>query len=185
MMIHLMAPDFLAGAGALSAATGGEELLIGVWAEVVPTTPLSKGGAAAWWFMRTPPPAEDTEAAAEGGGEAAPPEHKEEKPRGEGIVEMDQFLVNLADKDASRFVRVKLGLVVESKKEGVEMSQNEVAKARLRSAILDILAQQTSDRLVTPEGKAELKKLIADHTNAALGEKKVLDVLFTDFVVQF
>ncbi len=152
---------------------------------VVAVLTLGGGGAAAWWFMRTPAPAAGTEAAAEGGGEAAPPEHKEEKPRGEGIVEMDQFLVNLADKDASRFVRVKLGLVVESMKEGVEMSKNEVAKARLRSAILDILAQQTSDRLVTPEGKAELKKLIADHTNGALGEKKVLDVLFIDFVVQF
>jgi flagellar FliL protein len=145
---------------------------------------LGGGGGAAWWFLLRPPPAEQGEEegdeAAEGEGTAKP-----QKPHGDGIVEMEQFLVNLADKEASRFVRIKLGLVVESKEEGVKLSEEEVVKARLRSAILDVLSQQTADHLVTPEGKAELKKLIAERSNAALGEKKVLDVLFTDFVVQF
>ena len=135
---------------------------------------LGGGGAAGWWFvLRTPPPAEGAEP------EAAA------KPSGAGIVAMDQFLVNLADKDAQRFLRVKLGLVVETKKDGEDLSKEEVAKARLRSAILEVLALQTAERLVTPEGKSELKKAIAERSNAALGEKKVLDVLFTDFVVQF
>jgi flagellar FliL protein len=148
---------------------------------------LGGGGAAAWWFFLRTPPVEQTEGEAEG--EGAPGEKaggaKEQKPRGEGIIEMDQFLVNLADKETQRFVRVKLGLVVETKEEGVKMSEEQVVKARLRSAILDILSQQTADHLVTPEGKAELKKLILERSNSALGEKKVLDVLFTDLVVQF
>lgn len=143
---------------------------------------LGGAGGAAWWFLLRTPPAEQSE---EEGAEPAEGAAKEQKPRGDGIVEMEQFLVNLADKDASRFVRVKLGLVVESKEEGVKLSEELVVKARLRSAILEVLSQQTADRLVTPEGKSELKKLIAERSNAALGEKKVLDVLFTDFVVQF
>jgi flagellar protein FliL len=149
---------------------------------------LGGGGAAAWWFFLRTPPAEQGAEGAEGEGAAADAEAgtpKEQKPKGDGIIAMDQFLVNLADKDASRFVRVKLGLVVESKEEGKKLSEEEVVKARLRSAILELLSQQTSDHLVTPEGKSELKKLIAERSNAALGEKKVLDVLFTDFVVQF
>jgi len=75
--------------------------------------------------------------------------------------------------------------VVHDKREGEELAKEEVVKARLRSAILEILSQQTADHIVTPDGKSELKKLIAERSNAALGEKKVLDVLFTDFVVQF
>lgn len=147
------------------------------------------GGAAAWWFLfRTPPATED--AAGEEGGENGAAEGKDKKaeakkPQGEGLVAMDQFLVNLADKDASRYVRVKLGLVVETKEEGKTLSEEEVVKARLRSAILEILSQQTAEHLTTPDGKAELKKLIAQRANEALGAKKVLDVLFTDFVVQF
>jgi flagellar protein FliL len=148
---------------------------------------LGGGGAAAWWFFLRTPPAQAAEGEGEGEAGAAAGEKKEKatKPKGDGLIAMEQFLVNLADQDAQRFVRVKLGLVVESKEEGVKLSEEEVVKARLRSAILEVLAQQTSDHLVTPDGKAELKKLILERSNAALGEKKVLDVLFTDFVVQF
>jgi flagellar FliL protein len=146
---------------------------------------LGGGGTAAWWFLfRTPPAAEEAVGDGEAESGAAPAAETGKRPAGEGILAMDQFLVNLADKEASRFARVKLALVVESKKEGEELSKEEIVKARLRSAILEILAQQTSDKLTTPEGKEALKKLIVDGTNRALGGKKVLDVLFTDFVVQ-
>ena len=144
---------------------------------------LGGGGAAAWWFLlRTPPEAakgqEGEHAKPDGGGHAA-------KPEGSGIIPMEQFLVNLADKDATRFVRVKIGLVVETEAEAKEVEENEVTKTRLRSAVLELLTVQTSEQLVTPEGKAELKKAIAEKAKAALGGREVLDVLFTDFVVQF
>jgi flagellar protein FliL len=138
------------------------------------------GGAAWWWFVARP------KAAGEAGGAERPKEKEtkaEKKPAGGGMVALDQFLVNLADKDASRFLRVKLGLVVETKAEAEETEKDDVAKARLRSAILEVLSQQTAETLVTPEGKSELKKLIAERASAA--GPKVLDVLFTDFVVQF
>jgi len=138
------------------------------------------GGAAAWWFLIRTPPAE-TEEGGEDNGDAKEPE----KPLGDGIVPMDQFLVNLADKDAQRFVRVTLRLVVETKEEAKEIEENEVAKTRLRSAILELLTQQTAEMLTTPDGKAQLKKSIAERSVPVLGGKKVLDVLFTDFVVQF
>jgi flagellar basal body-associated protein FliL len=58
-------------------------------------------------------------------------------------------------------------------------------KAKIRSAILERLAQETSDQLVTPEGKAALKKVIAEEAAHAAHELKVTDVLFSEFVVQF
>ncbi len=141
------------------------------------------GGAAAWWFMRATPAEEATDG--EGGQPAAAQPKKVRAPAGDGILTLDQFLVNLADKDATRFVRVKLCLVVETKKQAEELAKNEVVKARVRSAILELLAQQTADKLVTPEGKTDLKKAISERAKPALDGTKVLDVLFTDFVVQF
>ncbi|HEY3380309.1 MAG TPA: flagellar basal body-associated FliL family protein [Vicinamibacterales bacterium] len=144
---------------------------------------LGGGGAAAWYFTRSGPP---TDAAEGGDGEASTDTPPAEKALvGEGIVPLEQFLVNLADKGATRFVRLTLRLVVGTKKEAEEIGKDDVAKARLRSAIIEALAQETSERLVTPEGKTALKKTIAERCTPLLGGKKVLDVLFTDFVVQF
>jgi flagellar basal body-associated protein FliL len=56
---------------------------------------------------------------------------------------------------------------------------------RARGAILELLTVQMSDALVTPGGKSELKKAIAERVGEALEHVKVVDVLFSDFVVQF
>ena len=56
---------------------------------------------------------------------------------------------------------------------------------RVRSTILELLTQQTADQLVTPEGKAALKKAIGEHLETLLEDTEVTDVLFSDFVVQF
>ena len=101
-----------------------------------------------------------------------------------GVVPMEPFLVNLADKEASRFLRVTLQLVVDDEAEAKEIEESPVDQARARSTILELLATKESAHLVTPEGKTELKKEIAEHTSAVL-KREVRDVLFTDFVVQF
>lgn len=132
---------------------------------------LGGGGGAYWfYFMRTP---------------AAP---SKPAPPKTGIIAMEPFVVNLADEGGGRFLRVTLSLVVEGEKEnneGKESPEQAVVNARLRSAILERLAQQTADHLVTPEGKAELKKTIAEQAAHAAHELKVTDVLFSEFVVQF
>lgn len=147
---------------------------------------LLAGGVAGGilWFTLRPPPV--AEAAEQAGGEAAEGGEAAAEPvEPKGLIALDQFLVNLADKEANRFVRVTVQLAVEEEKAAAEVAENAVSRARARSAVLEVLAVQTSDRLVTPEGKAELKKAIAERASAALGHVKVLDVLFTDFVVQF
>jgi flagellar FliL protein len=129
------------------------------------------GGGGFWWWKKS-----HAEAA------TATPESKHDTAT--GVVAMEPFLVNLADKEASRFLRVTLRLVVDTEKEAKEIGETPVELARARSSILEVLATQQSAALVTPEGKAELKKTIAEHVSAAW-KKEVRDVLFTDFVVQF
>lgn len=133
---------------------------------------LGGAGGGFWWFKRA-------EAHAEAAGtHEAPPKQPT------GIVPMEPFLVNLADPQASRFLRVTLRLVVDEKSEAKELEENAVALTRARSAILELLATQQSTTLVSAEGKTALKHEIAEKTTAVLGVE-VRDVLFTDFVVQF
>jgi flagellar FliL protein len=141
---------------------------------------LGGGGAAGWWFFLRAAPAVEGE-----GEEGSASAKQDPKPTGDGIIALEPFLVNLADKEAQRFLRVTLRLVVETEEEAKAIGEHEVSQVRLRSAILELLTQQSAEPLTTPEGKAQLKKAIAERSGAALGGKKVLDVLFTDFVVQF
>jgi flagellar FliL protein len=144
------------------------------------------GGAGGWWWYSN-----RAQAAAAQEGEKGD-KHAKKAPSGESAaVLMEPFLVNLADKEASRFLRVSLQLVIDNKKLAAELGAKEeggehaVLKAKLRSAILELLTTKTSDHLVTPEGKTELKKEIAERASHVLHEAEVVDVLFTDFVVQF
>jgi flagellar FliL protein len=131
------------------------------------------GGAGAYWYYthraapqavaETPQP------------EAAPPP---------GIVEMEAFVVNLADPGGQRFLRVSMRLLTWDEEQAAEVKENAVEKARLRSAVLELLSMQTAAPLITPEGKAELKKAIAERAAHAVHGLKVTDVLFVEFVVQ-
>jgi flagellar protein FliL len=113
-------------------------------------------------------------------GPAAPP-----PPPEPGITALEPFVVNLADGGGRRFLRVTVKLVVEKKDEAKELEENEVDLAKVRSSVLEVLTTQSAEHLVTPEGKAELKKEIAEHASEALEHIKITDVLFTEFVVQF
>lgn len=131
------------------------------------------GGGAYWYFVARPA--------------AAGAEHAEPEPEPEptGIAAFEPMVVNLADPGGSRFLRVSLALVVGNEEEAKELEENAVVKTRIRSSLIELLAQQTSDTLVTPEGKAALKKSILEQVAHAAHEVKVSDVLFSEFVVQF
>ena len=138
---------------------------------------LAGGGGGAYWFLfRGNAEAEAAE------GEAAEPEPP---PPATGIVPLEPFVVNLADPSGTRFLRVTMALVVADEAIAHEIEEEEIVVARLRSAILELLAQKQSTELVTPEGKAELKKSIAEGVAHAAHELKVEDVLFSEFIVQF
>jgi flagellar protein FliL len=139
---------------------------------------IGGGGGGAWWWMHR------AEAAAPNEAEAKQAHHETE-PGDTGVLGLEPFLVNLADADAPRFLRVTLRLVIAGKAAATELSEDEMSRVRLRSAILELLTEQTSNVLVTPEGKTALKKAIVERCAKAVTEVKVVDVLFSEFVVQF
>ena len=130
------------------------------------------GGGGYWWYA-------NRAAAAAASGEKKP------EPVATRILPMDPFVVNLADAGGTRFLRVNLSLVVEDNESAREIVEKEVERAEVRSALLERLALQTADHLVTPEGKKELKKEIAEQAAHSAHGLKVSDVLFSEFVVQF
>lgn len=142
---------------------------------------LGGGGAGAWWWMNR------AQAAAPADAHGGEKKHEEPaaEPGEQGVLALEPFLVNLADTDAPRFLRATLGLAIAGKEEAEHLTEDAVAKARVRSAVLELLTTQKSSDLVTPEGKAALKKAILAQAGKILTEAKVVDVLFSEFVVQF
>jgi len=103
----------------------------------------------------------------------------------EGVVQFDPFVVNLADAGGARFLRVTLHLAVGTAAEAKRVQEGPVVFKQLRSALLELLAQQTSEALVTDAGKQDLKKAIVERASKILGGIHVSDVFFSEFVVQF
>ena len=132
------------------------------------------GGAAFWWSQKAQAHTADAEAP------AAPAESHEER----GIVAFEPFVVNLADAGVSRFLRVKVQLLVANAEEAEAIEKSTVKLSQARAIILELLTTQTSEVLVTSQGKAELRKLISEAVGKSL-HIEVADVLFSDFVVQF
>jgi len=127
------------------------------------------GGGAGWWFLR------GTKAQAE---EAPPLESR-------GVVTFEPFLVNLADAGGNRFLKVSIQLVVGTPEEAKHVQESPVVVMHLRSAILELLTMQQASALVTADGKKTLKDAIKTRVSPDLPHLKVLDVLFSEFVVQF
>jgi flagellar protein FliL len=110
---------------------------------------------------------------------------KEISPKDRGLVSFDPFVANLADEGGRRFVRVTVQLVVGDVMQAAEITETPVLAMQARAIILELLGMQLADALVTPEGKVALRQAIAERVADALQELEVIDVLFSDFVVQF
>lgn len=134
------------------------------------------GGGYWWWSHRAPADPKAAEAAAK---------EEEHEPEDAGVVSFEPFVANLADEGGTRFLRASLKLVIAGAETAKEVEENAVDRAKLQSTILEILTIHTAEQLVTPEGKAALKKEILEKTGHVLHTAKVTDVLFTEFVVQF
>ena len=136
------------------------------------------GGGGYWWWAHRAPA--DPKAA-----EAAGKVEESHTPEDAGVVGFEPFVANLADEGGTRFLRASLKLVVAGAEKAKAVDENAVEKAKLQSTILETLTVHTAEQLVTPEGKAALKKEILEKSGRAVRSVKVTDVLFTEFVVQF
>jgi flagellar FliL protein len=96
-------------------------------------------------------------------------------------VQLPEFLVNLADPLGRRYLKLNIAVEVKNEKAAAALENNE---AKVKDAILLLLSSKTYQDLSTLESKIELKKEIVERLNQILGGSKVLQVYFTEMVIQ-
>ncbi|MCK4388869.1 MAG: flagellar basal body-associated FliL family protein [Desulfobacterales bacterium] len=139
---------------------------------------LGGGGYAAWNFLlaerllgRDTPPTEET------GHKTAPASDKEF-----GIIfEMEPFLVNLLDKQGTRYLKTTIGFEVENNDVKEKMNRR---TAQLKDTILLLLSSMSYEDINKPDGKLQLKNKLVMRINQILPDAGVRTVYFTEFVVQ-
>lgn len=130
---------------------------------------LAGGGAGAWFFM------------GKGGDDA---KHVKEEPAKPPVyLPLETFTVNLTDSE--QFLQIDLTLQLDDPE---QVEAIKLHMPRVRSRMLTLLASQQAENLLAPEGKQKLAKEIVAQLNQPFDPKgkpqKVLDVLFTSFVIQ-
>jgi flagellar FliL protein len=106
-------------------------------------------------------------------------------PKDEGvkkIVEMPPFIVNLADADQARYLRMSVSLGIEG--EAASEKPDTLFTTRIRNAMLAVLSEKKSEDILTSEGKAKLRKELLAAAQAASEEPFVAAIYITDFIVQ-
>jgi len=100
------------------------------------------------------------------------------------IVELDEFIINLADTDRARYIKVSLALDVTDAKTADRIKKESLP--RVRDAIIMTLAKQYFQVLSTNPGKQALKRQLVAAVNQTLprGGGKVADILFMSLVMQ-
>ncbi len=97
------------------------------------------------------------------------------------LMALEPFLVNLADKDARRYLKVKIDLEVDNEKAVKEL---EKSLPRIRDQLIFLLSSKSYPEIATPEGKHQLKKDIVARLTAIPAGKKISAAYFTEFVAQ-
>ena len=124
------------------------------------------------YLKRTPASAADT--AKTGGPRKLP-----------NFVDLDQFTVNLAEKEQDRYMQIKFSLEIASQE--AETTIKEMMPA-LRSEILLVLSARQATDLASRDGKQALAKDIVDAANRSLdhtaAEHSVTAVRITQLIIQ-
>ncbi len=108
-------------------------------------------------------------------------ERQTDLPRSTGLVlPLPPVTVNLADPNGRRYL--KLGMEVEVNSDVAD--ELKAQNARIRDAVIMLLAGKTYGDVASPDGKVLLKAEIAARLNQILGAQRVVRVYLTDFVVQ-
>ena len=101
-----------------------------------------------------------------------------------GAIALDPFVVNLADADAARYLRIKISLMIDDAAKLKELTENSALQQKLRDVILQTLTEKSSSELISEEGKKKLRSEIQTKISGYFKKPKVVDVMFTEFVIQ-
>lgn len=114
-------------------------------------------------------------------GHSSESEKKQEPVKIGFLYTMDPIIVNLADHDVPRYLKIRIEIEGRTPKAEEEVDRR---LPQIRDAIITILSSKTFKDIYDREGKVRLKKEIVQRANQLLGEDKIKEVYFTEFVMQ-
>lgn len=128
----------------------------------------------------------DEDQASEEHGEAKSDEHGDGKPaaKGEFFALNPQFVVNLNDEEAMRFLQVEVQVIASKPSAAEAVKLNDPL---VRNRLMLLFSSQTYHALLTREGKEKLQDAAATEINKVLDEHKkphINGVVFTNLVMQ-
>jgi flagellar FliL protein len=135
------------------------------------------------------------------GGSAAPPEIPDPAAGQHGVMlALDDRVVNLLPAAATSYRYAKVGVTVEirpdkadfyaltadARKTAEELAVKgyEEDVPLLLDALGRVVSARTSDQISTPEARVELKSELVDAFRTVLGDREVIDIYFTELVMQ-
>lgn len=99
------------------------------------------------------------------------------------IVELPPFIVNLADTEQARYLRMTVSLGIDEAEAAGE-KPDQLFMTRVRNAMLAVLSDKKSDQILSVEGKTKLRKELLQAAQAASEKPEVKAIYITDFIVQ-
>ena len=106
-------------------------------------------------------------------------------------VLLEPLVVNLADASGAAYLRVSVALSVaeprgdaKDEKKAESAAEEKGADAAVRDTALDVLSKETSESLLAADGKERTKKALKDALAERVPEMKIVDLYFTEFLVQ-
>ncbi len=158
---------------------------------------LGGGGLGAYWFLTANTDfsissffSSDEEESAEAEGEVSGEENASTGEEGAStgvvtaptqLISLPALTINLADTGTTRYLRIGIDIEV-SNPDAVPLIESQTPK--IRDAIIILLSGKTYAELSTADGKFQLKNEIASRINQIIGVPRVLQIYYTDFVVQ-
>jgi len=100
------------------------------------------------------------------------------------IIELQPFIVNLADTEQARYLRMTISLGIDGAEEEESEKPDQLFMTRVRNAMLAVLSDKKSDEILSVEGKTKLRKELLEAAQAASEEPEVKAIYITDFIVQ-
>lgn len=144
-------------------------LIIGA---VVGLALLGGGGVFAYVKFIAPAPAADSQAAATAA---------EEPQQDTVIVPLSSFVVNLEDPTGRRYLKTTMSLELNHADKGDEINKK---TPQIRDAVIVLLSSKTLEDVTSTKGKFQIRKEVGYRINKFLKDVVVLNVYYTEFVVQ-
>ncbi|MEK7724439.1 MAG: flagellar basal body-associated FliL family protein [Acidobacteriota bacterium] len=163
---------------------------------------LGGGGAGAYFFLFSKSAEGSEEAKEKGSKKPKAKEAEEEEPEEKGdkssslkgaipndedvkeIVELQPFIVNLADEGEARYLRLSVSLGIGGGEGAAHEKPSPLLITRVRNAMLAVLSEKKSDDVLSNAGKVKLRKELLKAAKTAAEEAHIEAIYITDFIVQ-